>query len=47
MSIDWAALGVKVSNLLDAESYLVKSGDFPFDYRMEGRRLYASLEFDL
>ncbi|HEX8823736.1 MAG TPA: TonB-dependent receptor [Archangium sp.] len=44
---DWAALGVKVSNLLDAESYLVKSGDFPFDYRMEGRRLYASLEFDL
>ena len=44
---DWAALGVKVSNLLDAESYLVKSGDFPFDYRMEGRRLFASLEFDL
>jgi iron complex outermembrane receptor protein len=43
----WAALGVKVSNLFDAESYLVKSGDFPFDYRMEGRRLFASLEFDL
>ncbi|HEX8440429.1 TonB-dependent receptor [Archangium sp.] len=43
----WASVGVKVSNLLDAESYLVKIGNFPFDYRMEGRRLFVSLEFDL
>jgi len=43
----WASVGVKVSNLLDAESYLVKSGSFPFDYRMEGRRLFATLELDL
>lgn len=43
----WAALGVKVSNLFDAESYLLKAGDFPFDYRMEGRRFFASLELDL
>jgi iron complex outermembrane receptor protein len=44
---DWATLGLKVSNLLDAESYLVKIGDFPFDYRMEGRRLFGSLEIQL
>ncbi|HYO68820.1 MAG TPA: TonB-dependent receptor [Archangium sp.] len=43
----WASVGVRVSNLFDAESYLVKTGDFPFDYRMEGRRLFASLELDL
>jgi iron complex outermembrane receptor protein len=43
----WAALGVRVTNLFDAESYLLKSGDFPVDYRMEGRRLFASLELDL
>ncbi|HEX8705716.1 MAG TPA: TonB-dependent receptor, partial [Myxococcaceae bacterium] len=44
---DWTTLGVKVSNLLDAESYLVKIGDFPFDYRMEGRRLFGNLELKL
>jgi iron complex outermembrane receptor protein len=44
---DWSSVGVKVSNLLDAESYLVKIGDFPFDYRMEGRRVFGSLEFQL
>ena len=44
---DWLTLGLKVTNLLNAESYLVKIGDFPFDYRMEGRRVFGSLEVQL
>jgi outer membrane receptor for ferrienterochelin and colicin len=43
----WASLELKVSNLLDAESFLVKNGDFPFDYRMEGRRIFGTLEINL
>jgi len=43
----WAAVELKISNLLDAESYLVTPGDVPFDYRMEGRRILASLEINL
>ncbi len=43
----WAAAELKVTNLLNARSYLVKIGDFPFDYQMEGRRVFASLEIDL
>ncbi len=43
----WAAAELKVSNLLDAESYLVKTHDYPFDYRMEGRRVFGSLEVNL
>ncbi|MFY0573254.1 TonB-dependent receptor [Cystobacter fuscus] len=43
----WAAAELKVSNLLDAESYLVKTYDYPFDYRMEGRRVLGSLEVNL
>jgi iron complex outermembrane receptor protein len=43
----WAAAELKVSNLLGAESYLLKTHDYPFDYRMEGRRVFASLEVNL
>ncbi|HEX8821170.1 MAG TPA: TonB-dependent receptor [Archangium sp.] len=43
----WASVELKVSNLLDAESYLLKNGDFPFDYRMEGRRVFGTLEINL
>ncbi|EPX54958.1 TonB-dependent receptor [Cystobacter fuscus DSM 2262] len=43
----WAAAELKVSNLLDTESYLVKTHDYPFDYRMEGRRVFVSLEANL
>jgi iron complex outermembrane receptor protein len=43
----WAAFGLEVNNLLDAESYLVRTGDYPFDYRMEGRRIFGSVEINL
>ncbi|QRK04614.1 TonB-dependent receptor [Archangium violaceum] len=43
----WAGVALEVSNLLDAESYLVKILDFPFDYRMEDRRVFVSLEVNL
>ena len=32
-------LGMKVENLLDTEAYLVKTGPFPFDYRINDRHL--------
>ncbi len=40
-----AALGLR--NLFDTAGYLIKGGSFPFDYRIEPRRGYASLELDL
>jgi iron complex outermembrane receptor protein len=43
----WAAFGLQVHNVLDAESYLVKTGDYPFDYRMEGRRIFGHMEITL
>jgi len=43
----WAAFGLQVHNVLDAESYLVKTGDFPFDYRMDGRRIFGNVEITL
>jgi iron complex outermembrane receptor protein len=43
----WVAVGLDVHNLLDAESFLIKTGDFPFDYRMEGRRIFGSVEINL
>ncbi|WNG14669.1 TonB-dependent receptor plug domain-containing protein [Cystobacter fuscus] len=43
----WAAAELKVSNLLDTESYLMKTHDYPFDYRMEGRRVFVTLEANL
>jgi len=44
---EWSAVGLSVTNLLNAESYLVRTGDLPFDYRMEQRRVLGSLEIDL
>jgi iron complex outermembrane receptor protein len=44
---EWSAVGLTVTNLLDAESYLVRTGDLPFDYRMEQRRILGSLEISL
>ncbi|MBN1204825.1 MAG: TonB-dependent receptor [Myxococcaceae bacterium] len=43
----WSAVGLTVTNLLDAESYLLRTGDLPFDYRMEGRRILCNLELSL
>jgi outer membrane receptor protein involved in Fe transport len=40
-------LRLKGTNLLDAQAYLVKIQDAPFDYRIEGRRLWAALELRL
>lgn len=34
-------------NLLDQAGYLVKPGDYPFDYRIEGMRLSLATEFSL
>jgi iron complex outermembrane receptor protein len=41
---DWLRLGVQGHNLFDQRGYLVKPQDFPFDFRIEGRRLLATLE---
>ncbi|MDY7225393.1 TonB-dependent receptor [Hyalangium rubrum] len=43
----WSAVGVSVTNLLNTESYLVRTGDLPFDYRMDARRFLISLEVNL
>ncbi len=40
----WVRLGLQGSNLLGSEGYLVKPGDYPFDFRIEGRRVLATLE---
>jgi iron complex outermembrane receptor protein len=44
---EWSAVALSVTNVLDAESYLVKTGDLPFDYLMERRRIFGSLEINL
>lgn len=44
---EWSAVGLTVTNLLNAESYLVRTGDLPFDYRMDQRRVLGSLELNL
>lgn len=44
---EWSAVGLTVTNLLNAQSYLVRTGDLPFDYLMEQRRVLGSLEIDL
>ncbi len=43
----WSSVGLTVTNLLDAESYLVRTGNFPFDYRMSGRRILGNVEIRL
>jgi outer membrane receptor protein involved in Fe transport len=44
---EWSAVGLTVTNLLNTESYLIRTGDLPFDYRMEPRRVLGSLEINL
>jgi iron complex outermembrane receptor protein len=41
------SLGLKVTNLFDTEGYFVKSGAFPFDYRVEPRRVLGVAELEL
>ena len=40
----WLRLGVQGTNLMDSEGYLVKTADYPFDFRIEGLRVLATLE---
>jgi iron complex outermembrane receptor protein len=40
----WIRVGVQGTNLTDSEGHLVKIGDYPFDYRIEGLRVLATLE---
>ncbi|KFE63995.1 TonB-dependent receptor [Hyalangium minutum] len=43
----WSSVGLSVTNLFDTEDFLVRTGDLPFDYRMEGRRILGNLELSL
>jgi outer membrane receptor protein involved in Fe transport len=38
---------VKGTNILDQEGYLMKQGNYPFDYRIEGARVLAVVEYAL
>lgn len=38
-------LQMRGTNLLDQEGYLMKPGNYPFDYRIQGARVSASLEY--
>jgi outer membrane receptor protein involved in Fe transport len=38
-------LRVRGANLLDQEGYLMKPGNYPFDYRIQGARVLASVEY--
>ena len=40
----WLRFGLQGSNLLDVKGYLVKTGDYPFDFRIEGIRVLGTLE---
>jgi outer membrane receptor protein involved in Fe transport len=41
---DWLRVGVQGTNLLDRHGYLVKTNDYPFDYRIEGVRILGTVE---
>ncbi len=43
----WGRVTLKTTNLLDSRAAIVKGGDLPFDYRLEGRRFWAVVEADL
>ena len=38
---------LKVKNLLDTERKIVKSGDIPFDYKLEERKILLGMNFDI
>jgi iron complex outermembrane receptor protein len=43
---DILRLGLQVQNLLDTRGYLIKNNDYAFDYQIEGRQIFATLEVD-
>lgn len=40
----WLQLGVQANNLLNQQGYLIKPGDFPFDYRIDGARVLGTVQ---
>jgi hypothetical protein len=40
----WGRVSVQGTNLTDSSGHLVKIGNYPFDYRIEGFRVLAVLE---
>jgi iron complex outermembrane receptor protein len=44
---DWATLGARIANIFDTRGFMLKTGDFPFDYQVEGRRILGTLEIEL
>ena len=42
----WVQLGLRATNLFNAQGQLIKVGNYPFDYRIPGRRLLGPIELD-
>ena len=40
----YARLGVLATNLFDSQGTLIKTNDFPFDFRIPGRRVFVTLD---
>jgi outer membrane receptor protein involved in Fe transport len=40
-------LGLSVKNLFDQKYHMIKTRDFPFDYRAEERQIYAQVQFTM
>jgi len=40
----WLRLAVQGTNLTGSKGHLLKINDFPFDFRITGRRVLATLE---
>jgi iron complex outermembrane receptor protein len=45
--LSWLRLTAKITNVADNRAPIVKAGDFPFDYRLEGRRAWGGVEITL
>jgi outer membrane receptor protein involved in Fe transport len=41
---NWLRIGVQASNLTDNKGHLIKAGNYPFDFRIEGLRVLGTLE---
>jgi iron complex outermembrane receptor protein len=41
---EWLRLGLQASNLFGNEGYLVKPQNYPFDYRIESRRVLVTID---
>lgn len=46
-ALNWLAVRVQATNLLNNRGHLAKTGDFPFDFRIPSRRVMAVLEVSL